>query len=502
MKGNNLRSPTREISNITATLKRSLKGTTQAPILVQGQRQWLVALVLVLSDTLFAPLLWGSALVLQSIWGEGQLSELSVALIMPYTIAWVGMRALLGLYPGYGLNPPEELRRQTYAVLATLAITAILAMGVQVGELLSRLLVGLYFLQLLLLAPLARSFAKRGLAKVGAWGKPVVVLGAGETGRQLVRTLKEEWGLGFRPVAVFDFRLAPRGGLLEGTPHGGTVTDALALAQKQGINTAIFAMPQIRREHLAKFVEAAGRTFRHVIVIPNLSGITTSGVAARDLAGTFGVEIKHNLLDPWALRAKRVVDLVATVIGGALILPCLLMICLLVWIDSGGQVFYRAQRMGRDGKPFSCLKFQTMVPDAEAMLQWMLKENPELREEYSKYHKLRDDPRVTRIGRFLRKTSLDELPQVWNVLRGEMSLIGPRPYLPRESNEIGDTQEAILRVPPGITGPWQVAGRNRTSFSERIQMDAYYVRNWSVWLDLIILARTAEILIFKRGAAY
>jgi len=141
-----------------------------------------------------------------------------------------------------------------------------------------------------------------------------------------------------------------------------------------------------------------------------------------------------------------------------------------------------------------------MVPEAEAKLQHMLEEDPRLREEYLTYHKLRDDPRVTRVGRFLRKTSLDELPQIWNVLRGEMSLVGPRPYLPRESERIGAAQEEVLRVPPGMTGPWQVAGRNHTSFEERVRMDAYYVRDWSVWLDLILLARTLEVLVFKRAA--
>jgi len=140
-----------------------------------------------------------------------------------------------------------------------------------------------------------------------------------------------------------------------------------------------------------------------------------------------------------------------------------------------------------------------MVPEAEEKLQRLLEENPKLREEYLTYHKLRDDPRVTRVGRFLRKFSLDELPQLWNVFRGEMSLVGPRPYLPHESEKIGATQDEVLRVLPGMTGPWQVAGRDHASFKERVRMDAYYVRDWSVWIDLVLLARTLEILL-KRTA--
>ena len=141
-----------------------------------------------------------------------------------------------------------------------------------------------------------------------------------------------------------------------------------------------------------------------------------------------------------------------------------------------------------------------MHGDAERMLNECLQRHPSLQAEWEQNHKLRDDPRVTRVGRFLRKTSLDELPQLWNVLRGEMSLVGPRPYLPRESEEIGITQSEILRVPPGITGPWQVSGRNRAFFSERVQMDACYVRDWSMWLDILLLIRTVKTLLFDRAA--
>jgi len=301
-------------------------------------------------------------------------------------------------------------------------------------------------------------------------------------------------------VAIFDFRLDTAGVLFEGTDHQQALSGVVALARRQGVDTAIFAMPYTRREQLARLVSLASASFRHVLVIPNLTGVTNSAVVARNLAGTFAVEIKYNLLDPWALRAKRAMDFCATVLGGALVLPLLLVLALIVYLESGGPVFYADKRMGRNGRLFSCVKFRTMVPDAEAALQRVLKEDEGLRKEYARYHKLQDDPRVTRIGRFLRSTSLDELPQLWNVLRGEMSLVGPRPYLPRESEEIGMTQSEILRVPPGMTGPWQVGGRNQATFEDRVGMDAYYVRYWSVWLDLILLAHTVKVLLRGRGA--
>lgn len=468
---------------------------------VRVWRQWLVVLALISSDVLLASLLWWLAVVLQSIWGRIPLSEIPFGLIVPYTAAWVGMRALLGLYPGYTLTSVEELRRQTYAALGVLSITTIFAVALQSGDLLSRLLVGLHFLELLLLAPLWRHFMKWGMTKIGLWGKPVVVLGAGNAGKQLVRTLQQEWSLGFVPVAVFEFALAPRGKLLESVSYGGTVAEAIELGRKRrGIDTAIFAMPHIRREYVAEFVDRASYYFRHVLIVPNLGGVVNSAVIARDLAGTLGLEVKHNLLDPWPRRAKRALDLLGTVIGGLLISPLLFTIAVLIKLDSPGPVFYRQLRLGTEGRYFYCWKFRTMHPDAERLLSKYLQSNPDLQAEWEKTYKLRNDPRITRIGRFLRKTSLDELPQLWNVLRGEMSLVGPRPIVDAEVSKYSKTYELYKRVTPGITGLWQVSGRNDTSYEDQVALDAYYVRNWSVWMDLVILARTVDAVIFSRGA--
>jgi Undecaprenyl-phosphate galactose phosphotransferase WbaP len=470
----------------------------------------MIVLTLIFSDVLLALFIWEAAFVLQGIWAGESLSEImvaavspsgiTVATVMPALVVWVGIRALLGLYPGYGLDQVEELRRQTYAVLATVAVTTTFAVALQVASQMSRLALGLGFLGLLVLAPLARQFVKGRMMKVRLWGKPVVIMCSGEPGEHFAALLDREWRLGYTPVAVFGKQQASSRKRFDEIPDEKSLANAMELSRRHGVDTLVLAMPYTRRQAVAKLVNWASLYFRHVMVILNLDGVTNSAVVARDLAGTCGVEVRHNLLDPTIQRVKRALDLTATLIGGILIMPLIAALSLLVWLESRGPVFYRAQRMGRNGKPFSCIKFCTMVPDAEAVLQRMLEEDPELREEYSRYHKLRDDPRVTRVGRFLRKTSLDELPQLWNVLRGEMSLVGPRPYLPREAGDIGDTQSDILRVYPGITGPWQVGGRNNTFFGERVGMDAHYVRNWSIWLDLVILARTVKTLAFDRGA--
>ncbi len=479
--------------------------TVQSSILTeereQAWRQWLVIILLILSDILLASLVWGgTAYVVESTSERGPLSQVAVVSIVPSIVVWVGMRALLGLYPGYGLAPAEVLRRHVYSVLSTLAVTAIFALGLSIGPLLSRRLIGLGFLALLFLSPLVRYIAKRVMANMGLWGKPVVILGAGETGKQLVGTLKDEWGLGFKPVGVFDFLLAPQGGVLEGVPYGGSVNDALDLARKRRIDTVIFAMPQIRRMHVARFVDRASLYFRQVLIVPSVAGSITAPVATRDLAGTFGLEIKHNLLDPWARRVKRALDLFGVLVGGVLISPLLIFIAVQVKLDSPGPVFYKQRRLGSSGEYFFCWKYRTMYADAGRLLTQLLQKDSNLRAEWERDHKLRNDPRITRLGRFLRQNSLDELPQLWNVLRGEMSLIGPRPIVDTETSKYKEGYELYRRVKPGMSGLWQVGGRSKTSYEVRVQMDTYYVRNWSVWLDLVILGRTVGAVLFRRGA--
>ncbi len=487
--------------------------------LARAWRQPLVVLVSVTFDALLAALVWLAAFELQGILGRwstfaGSAEGLQTAMVVGiFAVAmWIGLRSSMGLYPGYGLSAPERLRRHTYSVVGALAavtfaialiplgaIASLFGMFEVVGRL-PRLLLVLGFVGLLLLSPLVQGLARWGMWRLGIWGRPVVVVGDKDTSARTVELLEEDWVLGYVPVALIDRGPAPAGQPLNGFSHQEAMTGVENLARMGGVDTIIFATPHIRRSHLARLVSRASRSFRHVLLVSDLGGVTNSAVTARDLAGTLAVEIKYNLLNPWARRAKRVLDLAATVVGGALALPLLLGVALLVYAESGKPVFYTDWRMGKDGVPFPCIKFRTMVAGAEAVLELMLAEDSGLRDEYVKYHKLRADPRVTRVGRFLRKTSLDELPQLWNVLRGQMSLVGPRPYLPRESGEIGDARDEILRVPPGVTGPWQVSGRSRALFADRVEMDVHYVRDWSVWLDLVLLARTVRALFVDKGA--
>jgi lipopolysaccharide/colanic/teichoic acid biosynthesis glycosyltransferase len=188
------------------------------------------------------------------------------------------------------------------------------------------------------------------------------------------------------------------------------------------------------------------------------------------------------------------------VLGGACILPLIALLALLIRLDSRGPAFYPQDRLGRDGRRFRALKFRTMHGDGEARLQAVIDTDPRLAAEYREFHKLTHDPRVTRVGRVLRKYSLDELPQLWNVLVGQMSLVGPRPYLEREVPQMDRREAIILRALPGMTGLWQVGDRNATRFEVRTATDVHYVRNWSPWLDVWVLARTIGVVLGGTGS--
>jgi len=225
----------------------------------------------------------------------------------------------------------------------------------------------------------------------------------------------------------------------------------------------------------------------------NLSEGYTRGVARGNAVVVSATPANNSAL------VKRLVDVIGAIILGLVFSPLIVAIVFMMR-RGGGSVIYRHRRVGRGGQMFSCLKFRTMVPNADQILRELLESNQELRAEWLRDHKLRHDPRVTRLGRFLRRTSLDELPQLLNVLRGEMSLVGPRPVVRGELLRYGRNINMYLIAKPGITGLWQVTGRNDTDYRRRVVLDTYYVRNQTLLLDLYILAKTTGVVLGGNGA--
>jgi len=403
----------------------------------------------------------------------------------------------LGLYPGYLLGPVERLRRRTLATLAVfgglVAWDNIVARGV-----LSRGVLLATFAFALVLPPLAESLARKALVARKRWGIPVVVLGAGSTGRLLVRTLLSEPQLGLVPIALLDNRPDAWNQILEDVPVAGP----LGLVQdfEHRAEAAIVAMSDLEKDDLAGLLQEL--SFPRVIVIPQFTSVASLWVTARDLGGCLGLEIKKNLLMPRNLALKRMMDRVIATPLFLMSIPVMAAAGVWIKLTSRGPAFHCQMREGLDRRRIAVWKLRTMHVNGDGLLESWFQQHPADRLKWSRYFKLRHDPRVLPwIGTLLRRTSLDELPQLWSVLKGEMSLVGPRP-LPDYHLEQFPPEFRTLRtrVLPGLTGMWQVSARSDGDVKIQEGLDTYYIRNWSPWLDLYILARTVTAVVMARGA--
>jgi Undecaprenyl-phosphate galactose phosphotransferase WbaP len=218
------------------------------------------------------------------------------------------------------------------------------------------------------------------------------------------------------------------------------------------------------------------------------------------MAGLLGLEVEHNLLRMRERLFKRLFDFFLMVVCGIVGFPIMAVCALFVKLDSSGPVFYKHKRVGKDGRDLYVWKFRTMVDNADEVLEKYLIDNPSLRMEWEQNHKLKNDPRVTRFGRKLRKSSLDELPQLINIFRGEMSFVGPRPIVRDEVKYFDKVFSLYVQVLPGLSGLWQISGRSDTSYEARVSLDEYYIRHWSIWMDIYILVNTFAAVIKRRGA--
>jgi len=263
-----------------------------------------------------------------------------------------------------------------------------------------------------------------------------------------------------------------------------------------------FAFHSASATHSLSFLLAElTRHFSGVLLLPGfIADNPFIWLTPRDLGDCTALLVRQNLYDKRRLLLKRLLDLSLIALSACVMLPLWIAIALAIMLDSPGSPIYFQKRVGRNNTRFWVCKFRTMVRNADALLQESLRENKDLRRAWEQDHKLKHDPRITRVGALLRKTSLDELPQLWNVLKGEMSLVGPRPIVEKEIEKYGTVFEDYLRVRPGLTGLWQISGRNDTSYEERVRLDQYYVSNWSVWFDIWILAKTLPVVLFGRGA--
>ncbi len=455
-------------------------------------RQLLNILALGLGDFVALSIgLVGGGLLRMWLKGEPMISAWSWTLLL----AWFAGSLAVGLLPGWGLGAVEELRRSVLLMLGVFAMAATAIFLGKASATVSRLTFAMSFALALPLLLLLRLQIKRMLIRLQMWGLPAVVYGATETGRLAIRALREERGLGYVPVGIFEDDLAP-GQTVENVPVLGNLLESTQLAP-----AAILAMPDTPRHKIVELLEGPLSGYRKVVIIPDLLEAPSLWVRARDMGGIVGLEVTSNLLNPLARYSKRAVDFIATLFLSPLWIPLCGLVAAAIWLEDRHSPLFRQERSGGNGHLFQAYKFRTMLPRAESVLRERLEADEALRKEWNTHFKLRNDPRVTRVGAILRRTSLDELPQLFNVLAGSMSLVGPRPLPAYHYADLPERVRRIReRVRPGVTGLWQVSGRSDTGTAGMLRWDSYYVRNWSVWLDIVILVRTVRAVLRGNGA--
>jgi Undecaprenyl-phosphate galactose phosphotransferase WbaP len=419
--------------------------------------------------------------------------------LWPFLFVFIAVYAAVGLYSGVALSPPDELRRATWSsglVFILLGATTVSFRGA------ANYFTWTLFLAMVLsiiLLPLLRAISRRAFAQESWWGYPAVIFGSGPAARRVVEALLAEPEIGLKPIVVVN-ETADCPHSIHGVPVIGGFDIGSVLLGWEKSAYAVVPLPEIQSADFLSLIERPDFRFSRVLVIPDLLEFSSLWVNPKSVGGMLGLEVCQQIFDPGRQWAKRILDLALILMGSIVCIPLCILVALWVKWDSPGPVFYSQRRIGFGGEEFRAWKFRSMIRDADGVLQEYLAGNPELREEWERDHKLRNDPRLTRAGRFLRRTSLDELPQLWNVWKGEMSLVGPRPIVYAEVSRYGASFGLYTKVKGGITGLWQVSGRTDTTYDQRVQLDKFYVRNWSVWLDLCILFRTIGIVFIGKGA--
>ena len=414
------------------------------------------------------------------------------------------------MYPSAPLQPVEEMRRLFASSLIThLGLVAFVALRRQdLDGVLSRVVVTFSGILTALFAQSFRNGMRACLRRCNLGQIPVVLAGGGAVAARVAAVLQGDAYTGMHIVGYFagaarcgrcrrrvrwqDAELAARG-----VPYLGSLRELVPEARRRDIKILLACQDErLFREQLDEFT----KWFTYIEYLPTTRTFPIYGSKAVSFDGLGGLE----MVNQGRMRAKRfqkrVTDTVLAFLGFVCVSPLFVLIPALVKLTSRGPVFYRQERLGKGGRPFRIWKFRSMYADADERLQKLLVADPRARREWERNFKLAKDPRVTPLGWLLRKTSLDELPQLLNVLVGDMALIGPRPIVAAEVSFYGDAYPVFASVKPGVTGLWQVSGRSDTDYTRRVALDTYYVLNWSPWMDFWIFLRTVYAVLFMRGA--
>lgn len=365
----------------------------------------------------------------------------------------------------------------------------------------SRAVVILAWLLGLFLFPLFRFLSKSLLIKFNLWKKKLLIIGVIQTSLLVLKCIQKNKTMGYEVLGFLDNDSEKIGKTFGGVKVLGSISDLENIAKTYGSKDIMVATPHLPREKLKELLSKCETISESLWLIPRTGDFITEGVEISPLGEVFALSMKRNLTKPWNILLKNLFDISLTSILIILTLPLMLVISIAIKLNSKGPVLFIQKRLGQREKPFNLFKFRSMFINNDILLSKYLEKNPEANKEWKEYKKLKDyDPRVTKVGRIIRKYSLDELPQLFNIIQGKMSLVGPRPYLVDELEGKATFKRTLSRVKPGITGLWQTSGRSELPFDKRIAHDEFYIRNWSLWLDMTILIKSIWIWLSGKGA--
>jgi len=472
-----------------------------APKLIGTRNGWAMRAVYFGSDLAAFALSLALAKFVTSLASASLARAVSITEWKLYALWAIGLIFAAALQQTYAAIPPRPVRKfRGWVHSATTVCAAIVGaawlLGVGSTVIYATLLVAT--VAAVLFASFFRAICRLTVGRASWWGTRLIVVGRGDVVAHAYADLVREPQWGLRPVGYVDDNLEL--GAAGSEACLGAVDRLEDLAASLKLDRALVALHSFDSEELSDVLSRANGRIKHWIILPPLERFPSMWLEACEAARRPALAITNQLRSGWSLPLKRSLDLAIALTFGIAILPLVALILALIRCSSTGPIFYGQERIGWLGRRFKAWKFRTMLPNADAVLARYLNEHPELAAEWEANHKLRNDPRVTWIGRWLRSTSLDELPQVWNVIVGEMSLVGPRPIVTAEIDKYAEHYEQYVQVLPGITGLWQVSGRNNTTYEERVALDVYYVHNWSLWLDVYILACTAKVVLLCEGA--
>ncbi|MDP3925521.1 MAG: undecaprenyl-phosphate galactose phosphotransferase WbaP [Hydrogenophaga sp.] len=431
---------------------------------------------------------------------QGQIWLVLSASISVGMVAWMG--AVYGHYTAARRKPWWDELRQVLAVIAVASMAN--AVVNYLGNWpISGFWTGLSWAMVFVLLPLARYSVRRQLLAAGLLTQPYVLVGHPQDLPQAAAALASEPLMGYTLAAVVCPLPLPQALELGGrnlAPIALSTGAYQYLAQPGGYQV-VAVLPEHNGGWLRDFAQDLMLTRDDITIVPALNGLPMLGM---EVSHFFSHEVlllraRNNLNRRGAKLLKRGFDILGSAVLLLLLSP---MFAYLAWRISldGGSAFFGHERIGQDGKPFKCYKFRSMVMNAKEVLEHLLATDPLARAEWERDFKLKNDPRIHSLGHFLRKSSIDELPQLWNVIKGDMSLVGPRPVVKDELSRYGKHVSHYLKAKPGMTGLWQVSGRSDTDYATRVYFDAWYVKNWSLWYDIVILIRTISVVLNQSGA--